>query len=185
MEDRPHKGDLLVVTESLPVDFLVHWRAPLTTGGRGTLPEGTECQILDEPLPEATVLACRPVNYDEVELTLVPESDRSTSGYDGFTVLLPLTDRGSTFELKPEPRLTLDEAYRAAFHFIHQYYEREPITPFFLMLHSMTMWPDAENLRDTADPATWFDWLKSVDKARESTTLAITVDPPDPNLRAT
>lgn len=39
-----------------------------------------------------------------------------------------------------EPLLTLDEAYRATFHFINQYYQREPITPFLLMLVSMKHW---------------------------------------------
>jgi hypothetical protein len=35
-----------------------------------------------------------------------------------------------------EPLLTLDKAYRATLHFIHQYYQREPIDPFLLMLVS-------------------------------------------------
>lgn len=67
--------------------------------------------------------------------------------------------------------LTVDEAYRAAFHFIHQYYEREPIDPFMLMLHSMTPWTPDGNPRQTADPATWDDWLMSVRAARASAQL--------------
>jgi hypothetical protein len=39
-----------------------------------------------------------------------------------------------------EPLLTVDEAYRAAFHFINRYYARERITPFMLMLSSMGPW---------------------------------------------
>lgn len=71
-----------------------------------------------------------------------------------------------------EPTLTVDEAYRAAFHFINQYYERERITPFFLMLHSMTEWtPGAGKPRETADPATWSDWMESVERARQSSEL--------------
>jgi hypothetical protein len=72
-----------------------------------------------------------------------------------------------------EPRLTLDEAYRAAYHFIAQYYARERITPFMLMLSSMEL----EGERQTSDPATWHDWLASVEKALESPDLP-TVDPP-------
>ena len=70
-----------------------------------------------------------------------------------------------------EPMLTLDEAYRAAFHFIKQYYEREPITPFVLMLHSMTPWAENGNLRQTSDPATWHDWMSSVNAALASEEL--------------
>ena len=51
--------------------------------------------------------------------------------------------------------LTLDEAYRAAYHFIHQYYERERITPFMLLLHSMRFDSGGGG---TNDPATWHDW---------------------------
>ena len=67
-----------------------------------------------------------------------------------------------------EPLLTLDEAYRATFHFIHQYYQREPIVPFQLMLTSMTSWTPGGDPRQTSDPATWHDWMASVSAARES-----------------
>ena len=70
-----------------------------------------------------------------------------------------------------EPTLTLDEAYRATFHFINQYYDREPIVPFLLMLQSMTAWTDNGNPRQTDDPATWDDWMASVRAARASDTL--------------
>lgn len=73
-----------------------------------------------------------------------------------------------------EPRLTLDEAYRATYHFISQYYARERITPFMLMLHSMGLEAD----RQTNDPATWDDWMASVEKARASPELPV----PDPPL---
>jgi hypothetical protein len=77
-----------------------------------------------------------------------------------------------------EPMLTLDEAYRATFHFIHQYYEREPIVPFMLLLSSMTAWSDNGNLRQTDDLATWHDWMKSVQAARISDApLTIQVSP--------
>jgi hypothetical protein len=70
-----------------------------------------------------------------------------------------------------EPLLTLDEAYRATFHFINQYYQREPIVPFMLMLNSMTAWSENGNLRETSDPATWNDWMASVRAARVSDRL--------------
>jgi len=76
-----------------------------------------------------------------------------------------------------EPLLTLDEAYRAAFHFINQYYEREPIVPFMLMLHSMTPCSQDGDPRQTSDPATWHDWMASVRAARQSDELP-TIRPP-------
>jgi hypothetical protein len=59
-----------------------------------------------------------------------------------------------------EPLLTVDKAYRATFHFIHQYYQRVPIDPFLLMLVSMTPCSPEGDPRKTDDP-TWNDWLAS------------------------
>lgn len=67
--------------------------------------------------------------------------------------------------------LTVDEAYRAAFHFVLQYYKREPIVPFLLLLHSMTPWLQGDDPRSTSDPATWGDWLASVEAACSSDVL--------------
>jgi hypothetical protein len=67
-----------------------------------------------------------------------------------------------------EPALTLDQAYRAANHFIHQYYLREPIVPFELTLHSMATWSKDGDLRETIDPTTWDDWMQSVRTALAS-----------------
>jgi hypothetical protein len=72
---------------------------------------------------------------------------------------------------EPEPLLTLDQAYRATFHFIHQYYRREPIEPFVLMLHSMMSGNWKGGPRETNDPATWDDWVLSVQAALASEEL--------------
>ena len=61
-----------------------------------------------------------------------------------------------------EVLLTSAEAYRATYHFIAQYYARQRITPFMLMLHSMAFDPGGE----PHDPATWHDWMASVEAAR-------------------
>jgi hypothetical protein len=77
-----------------------------------------------------------------------------------------------------EPLLTIDEAYRAAFHLINQYYGRERITPFMLMLNSMGPWDSEQpKLRETSDPATWNDWMRAVSAALDSPDLP-SVDPP-------
>jgi hypothetical protein len=66
-----------------------------------------------------------------------------------------------------EPLLTLEEAYRAAYfayraaYFVVQYYGRERITPFMLILNSMRL----EGKQETSDPAHWNNWLASVQNA--------------------
>jgi hypothetical protein len=61
-------------------------------------------------------------------------------------------------ELSP---LTIEQAYEAAYRFVAQYHEREPIVPFLLMLTSMTPTVDRER---TNDPASWADWIQCVNE---------------------
>lgn len=76
-----------------------------------------------------------------------------------------------------EPMLSLDQAYRATFHFINQYYQREPIVPFMLMLSSMGPWTPNGNPREMDDPATWSDWMRSVEAALASEDLPDLIRP--------
>lgn len=57
--------------------------------------------------------------------------------------------------------MTAEQAYEAAYRFVAQYYERERIVPFMLMLTAMQ--PVADPLR-TNDPASWSDWEKCVEE---------------------
>jgi hypothetical protein len=59
------------------------------------------------------------------------------------------------------PPTRLEEAYRAAYYFVLQYYGRERITPFMLILNSMRL----EGKQETSDPAHWNNWLASVQNA--------------------
>jgi hypothetical protein len=78
-------------------------------------------------------------------------------------------------EKPDEPLLTVDEAYRAAYHFVSQYYARERITPLFLMLHSMALAEDG----DPHDSATPDDWVSSVKAALASPDLPYPAEPLD------
>jgi hypothetical protein len=55
--------------------------------------------------------------------------------------------------------MTVDQAYEAAYRFVAQYYERERIEPFMLMLVAMR---PRKDLYKTNDPASWSDWQQCV-----------------------
>jgi hypothetical protein len=57
------------------------------------------------------------------------------------------------------PTLTERQAYEAAYRFVAQYYDRERIAPFMLMLVAME--PQADQCA-TNDPASWADWQRCV-----------------------
>ena len=65
-------------------------------------------------------------------------------------------------DLTNEPQLTLDQAYLAAYDFIHQFYERDGLKP-ESMFHLIT-WMELERPRESSDPAMWPDWINSVAK---------------------
>jgi hypothetical protein len=58
-----------------------------------------------------------------------------------------------------ETTLTEREAYEAAYRFVAQYYDRERIVPFMLMLVAME--PKGDHYV-TGDPASWEDWQRCV-----------------------
>jgi hypothetical protein len=66
------------------------------------------------------------------------------------------------------PSLTPEQGYEAAYRFVAQYYERERIVPFMLMLTAMR--PTADAVR-TNDPASWSDWIHCVDQTLEGNPL--------------
>jgi hypothetical protein len=72
--------------------------------------------------------------------------------------------------------LTVEQAYEAAYRFVAQYYERERIVPFMLMLTSMTPTADRER---TNDPAAWQDWLHCVEETLAGTPLPQLSSPRD------
>jgi hypothetical protein len=92
----------------------------------------------------------------------------------------PWSDGSEVLRLadQDQPPLTLDEAYRATYHFIAQYYGRERTTRLFLMLVSMDLEP-GDDPRRTSDPVTWEDWLASVEAARASSDLPALPPPLD------
>jgi len=73
-----------------------------------------------------------------------------------------------------EPLLTIHEAYRAAYHFIAQWYSRERTMRLLYILQCM----DLDRPGQTSDPATWPDWIASVEAARASPDLPTSLDPP-------
>jgi hypothetical protein len=91
-------GDVFEALEDTPVSFVTHWRAPFTGGGTGMIPKGTKVRVLVlnvAPAP-ATVYA-RPLEAEPVEHLLVPESDRKSTGYDGFSLCISTQDLGERF----------------------------------------------------------------------------------------
>ena len=83
------------------------WKAPLHTGGeRVIVPVGTVL-IANDQVPGATAFGCYPENYDEMELVLVSEKDRTHDLYFAYGLGMPVEEVGwrlkSLSPLQPRP----------------------------------------------------------------------------------
>ena len=94
----PSRGDVYEALE----DYLTHWRAPFTGGGRGTLRKGDRVTVDHEPVDSmALSVYAAPVDQS-VEARMVPASDRSDPKYDGYSLVLRTADLNRRFRLIPE-----------------------------------------------------------------------------------
>jgi hypothetical protein len=75
--------------------------------------------------------------------------------------------------------LTTEQAYEAAYRFVAQYYERERIVPFMLMLVAME--PEGDIYR-THDPASWAGWMRCVKQTLANAPLPDLPPPTDDRI---
>ena len=85
---RIREGQRYQTREDVPVSFLTHWAAPFTGGGKGMLNKGATFTIASEPKWYAIAVQCIPDDPGSVERTLVPQDDRDSESYRGFTLFI-------------------------------------------------------------------------------------------------
>ncbi len=84
----------------LPVNALTHWRAPFTGGIDDLLPTGTVVLVDRDPLPSALAVSCSPEDYEGMESPIVPEEYRAAPKYNGYSLVIRLTDFGIALHLR-------------------------------------------------------------------------------------
>jgi hypothetical protein len=84
------KGQRYRTRAPMEILYTTQWYAPFTGGGRGVLPAGTVFVVEHDPPPAARAAACLPENGKEIEALLIPEEDRRSKKYGGFTLVMDL-----------------------------------------------------------------------------------------------
>ena len=82
------KGDQFLVMDDIEALGATHWAAAFTGGFKSIVPKGTVLIVKINPPSEAKGFVCLPKNYKEFELKFVPEEDRKTGGYSGFSLVV-------------------------------------------------------------------------------------------------
>jgi hypothetical protein len=93
------KGSRFIAAEDIKTTALTHWRAPMTDGFKCVIPKGT---ILIATLDSQRIsrgFGVIPEKYKELETQLVPEVQRTSSKYDGYTFVLNYGEIGK--RIKP------------------------------------------------------------------------------------
>lgn len=84
VEPHVYQGDKFSVVKDIKVHGLIIWGAPYTGGFECILPARTVLVAENDAVPWAEGFAVVPVDYNELEKQLVPESDRTAKKYGGY-----------------------------------------------------------------------------------------------------
>jgi hypothetical protein len=79
------KGTRFQALHDVATRGLIHWNAPLTTGFRCVIPDGTILVALRDSSSFSLSFGCIPENSRDFEHKFIPETDRVASGYAGYS----------------------------------------------------------------------------------------------------
>lgn len=95
----PKDGERFEALDNVEVDYLTHWQAPFTGGGKGTLTKGTRIRVaVDAKRPEPVGVNAYPLDKS-LEKLLVPEAERTSPKYGGFSLWIPIAQLNKEFRL--------------------------------------------------------------------------------------
>ncbi len=96
----PQKGDLYESLADQTVEYMTAWAAPYSGGGTGTLFAGEQVWIHSAPRDEKPIGEyALPVEYKKLEERMVPESERTSSKYGGFSLYFTTVELNTNFKL--------------------------------------------------------------------------------------
>ena len=99
----PRSGQVWEALEDVDVAYIVYYRAPFSTGGRGILKRGEQVRI-DPPTDERMLaVGAQPLRSDEIEKALIPESTRRDRKYDGYRLYLKTIELNRLFRVVGTP----------------------------------------------------------------------------------
>ena len=95
----PQAGDEYEALEDIGLFITTHWRTAFTGGVHSVVKKGTRVAVI-YPLAEGAVgVATGPVDYDRLELELIPEADRRHPKYDGYSISIKVLTLHQQFRL--------------------------------------------------------------------------------------
>jgi len=94
IEPNVKKGDQFILTEEKETHGLTSWSAPYTGSFECKVPAWTVFEVLSDSVVTAEGFGCKPVNYEQFEISHVPGSDRYAAKYGGYYFVFKKSDIG-------------------------------------------------------------------------------------------
>ena len=98
----PKDGEQYEALRDLQVRYLIHWKAPYATGGDGALVKGSRVRA-SVPAGNAEPIGVyvTPIDEKAFEQKFIPEGDRASGKYDGYSIFLRVAQLNRDFRLVP------------------------------------------------------------------------------------
>lgn len=94
----PKGGEVFETIQDVEISYLTHFMAPYTGGDKAKLLKG-ERVIVSKPNQDKPLgYYCYPINADEVEERIIPNSDKSDPAYNGFSLSIDTKILNSNFK---------------------------------------------------------------------------------------
>jgi hypothetical protein len=96
----PKNGELYESISEIEVSYQIHFKAPFTGGGSGTLPKGVVVEVIFNPAMKDPIgVAAKPIEYEWVERILIPKDDLANSKYGGYSITISTQQLNEKFKL--------------------------------------------------------------------------------------
>jgi len=93
------KGTKFIVIKDMKASGLTHWRAPMTDGFKCIIPQDTVLIADFDSQRISRGFGVIPEKYEELETQLVPEEQRTSAKYNGYSFVLKYADIGKRINL--------------------------------------------------------------------------------------
>jgi hypothetical protein len=96
----PRPGEIYELIGDAEISYVTHWSAPFTGGGKGLLRQGTRIRVAEGVIdPEPIGVYADPLEKSRIEAVLIPEAERNSSTYGGFSLFISTSELNRLFRL--------------------------------------------------------------------------------------
>lgn len=94
----PKGGEVYEATQDIQIRYLTHFMAPYTGGDKAKLLKGERVIISKPNQAKPLGYYCYPINVDEIENRIIPNSDKNDPAYNGFSLSIDTKSLNSDFK---------------------------------------------------------------------------------------